>query len=1513
MHSPRAQTSETRSGSRRSGRAGRHTGRPVGPRGVGVSALIRHRPGRPSRRLAAAAAVLTVAMGLALPAQPASAHPFDQDTYHTGQTDCGSDGTNCNISSISVGTESAPTVVPGDTWLDVTATASTKSGYNWEVDPVKEWDYQIVEYDDNDPAGNLNSCKAATHTKVTANTANASGDEKSITFRIPNLTNGTRYLLWVRVSNQTATKGGWVEPTINCIGVAANLTKTTPQLAAPPKPTGVSATGGNAKVTLAASVVTGEVTKWQYKQATSSSGLSSASWNDISSTSTTLSHEVGSLTNGTRYYFKVCAVNSQSPQETPCVNPSDEVSASPSAAAPAKPTSFTATAGNGSVALAGAVALGTGVEKWQYQVKTCTSVNNQGGCVGGTYGSWVNVSNSASASLMATVSSGISNGNSYAFKARAVNDIGNGAASDEAVATLQSSAPAAPSNLTATAGAEQVTLAATTTGAGVTKWQYKQATTSSGLSSASWNDIASSASSSLSKAVTGLTASTTYYFKVRAHNNVGAGAESNEDSATPTDAASAPPKPTNVSATAGNAEVTLAASVASGTTVGKWQYKQATSSGGLSSASWNDISSTSVTLDHDVGSLTNGTRYYFKVRAHNGVGAGAESDGVSATPASAKPGQATLAATPGNGSVSLVGSVASGTTVGKWQYQAKTCTSVNSQGGCVGGTYGSWVNVSNSASASFTATVSSGISNGNSYAFKARAVNDRGNGTASSEAVATLASSAPPKPTGFTATGGLKRVTLAASVTSGTAVGKWQYQRATSSSGLSSASWTDVSSSASKRLSTAVTGLDDATAYWFKVRAHNNIGAGAASDAMSATTDGTPAKPVTFQALAGDNRVTLRASIAAATTVTEWKYRVDVCESVRQDGTCQKGAGTGTWYSLSGSATTSLSAVISTGIRNGNSYEFRVLAANSVGDGAPSDPVVVTLPAAPGAPTSFSVTPSSGEVLLEASVASGTTVREWQYQKKTCASVNSGSQCVGGAYGSWSDIASSNSATLSATVTSGVSNGNAYAFKVRAVNARGNGAASSEKLADLRVPPKPTALTATGGTQQVTLAARTTGTGILRWQYQRATTSAGLASAAWTNVSSSASSSLSTTITGLQAGTSYWFKVRAVSKFGASPASDTRSATTNSSTSTNPTDPTDPTNPTNPTNPGGNAGTTTSGSGNYTAATASARRFGAADRYENARIIAEALTLRLRPTEVSEVIVASGEDFPDAVAAAVLSKSKDAPLLLTEPESLHSSVTTYVNSHDITKVWIVGGTGAVSSEVETALGNLSGVETVERIAGASRYETALNVADEVGTPGLLCGSNHRAVVLTNGTSYADGLVAGPLAWRGLHPLLFTAADALPDATAKWLTASNVGEAVIVGGETAVGTAVVDKLEELGIASKRAPGSTRYETSANLAALLIDAARTSTRPSCFKRTTVGVALGTQFEDHLTTAGLLGAVGAPLLLVADPLPDPIVKYTESGRLVPQTTVDTFFVFGTGDRVPSSLVAKLRALIP
>ena len=33
------------------------------------------------------------------------------------------------------------------------------------------------------------------------------------------------------------------------------------------------------------------------------------------------------------------------------------------------------------------------------------------------------------------------------------------------------------------------------------------------------------------------------------------------------------------------------------------------------------------------------------------------------------------------------------------------------------------------------------------------------------------------------------------------------------------------------------------------------------------------------------------------------------------------------------------------------------------------------------------------------------------------------------------------------------------------------------------------------------------------------------------------------------------------------------------------------------------------------------------------------------------------------------------------------------------------------------------------------------MADEVGTPGLLCGSNHRAVVLTNGTSYADGLVA----------------------------------------------------------------------------------------------------------------------------------------------------------------------------
>ena len=145
--------------------------------------------------------------------------------------------------------------------------------------------------------------------------------------------------------------------------------------------------------------------------------------------------------------------------------------------APGKPTGASATAGNGTVRLAATVTLpaGTSLERWEYQYKTGA----------GQYGTWQSVADT-DGTLSHDVT--VANGATYTFKVRAVNSIGNGAASDELAVTLAAAAPPTPV-LTAAAGAEKVTLstAALASGTPIQKWQYRSKTTGA---YGEWTDIA---------------------------------------------------------------------------------------------------------------------------------------------------------------------------------------------------------------------------------------------------------------------------------------------------------------------------------------------------------------------------------------------------------------------------------------------------------------------------------------------------------------------------------------------------------------------------------------------------------------------------------------------------------------------------------------------------------------------------------------------------------------------------------------------------------------------------------------------------------------------------------------------------------------------------------------------------------------------------------------------------------------------------------------------------------------
>ena len=180
------------------------------------------------------------------------------------------------------------------------------------------------------------------------------------------------------------------------------------------------------------------------------------------------------------------------------------------------------------------------------------------------------------------------------------------------------SAPAPPTNLTATAGNQQASLSWTASG-GATSYHVKRGTASGGPYTA----VGSPAGTTY--ADTSLTNGTAYYYVVTAVNATGESGNSNQATATPSAAPTAPAPPVNLTATGGNQQVSLAWTASTGAT--SYNVKRATTSGGP----YTTLASPTGVTYTDTG-VSNGTTYYYVVTAVNANGESANSNQASATP-----------------------------------------------------------------------------------------------------------------------------------------------------------------------------------------------------------------------------------------------------------------------------------------------------------------------------------------------------------------------------------------------------------------------------------------------------------------------------------------------------------------------------------------------------------------------------------------------------------------------------------------------------------------------------------------------------------------------------------------------------------------------------------------------------------------------------------------------------------------------------------------------------------------
>ena len=278
---------------------------------------------------------------------------------------------------------------------------------------------------------------------------------------------------------------------------------------------------------------------------------------------------------------------------------------------------------------------------------------------------------------------------------------------------------------------------------------------------------------------------TLYTFKIRAVNNVGGGAESDEVSTTPT--ARAPDKPTGLAVLTGDGQITLSWTDASDASILKWQYAYKTSG---DYGDWTDIpGSGATTTSHTVGSLINGTTYTIRIRAVNDVGDGPESDEASATPLSVPAKPAGFAVTARDAQVVLEWNDPMNASIAGWQYSWKTA-----------GDYGEWIDISGSGAQTTEHTVT-GLTNGVEHVFRIRAVNGSGNG-AESEGVAATPIPVPAKPAGFRIEAGNTQARLLWADPGNSSIAGWQYSLKTTGD---YGAWTDIPGSGATTVRYTVT------------------------------------------------------------------------------------------------------------------------------------------------------------------------------------------------------------------------------------------------------------------------------------------------------------------------------------------------------------------------------------------------------------------------------------------------------------------------------------------------------------------------------------------------------------------------------------------------------------------------------------------------------------------------------------------------------------------------------------
>ncbi len=703
-------------------------------------------------------------------------------------------------------------------------------------------------------------------------------------------------------------------------------------------------------------------------------------------------------------------------------------------------------------------------------------------------------------------------GTSYTYTVTATNAIGTSAASTASASVKTTSLPAAPTAVSGTGQAGQVTVSftgdtTTATEGGSTITGYT-ATATDVTTPANGGQTATATASPI--VVTGLTNGDEYTFTVHATTAVGNSPESAASAQVVPGSVPTPPlgaTATNVSP-GGNAQVSWTPPSSPGGTIVQYTV---TSSTGSKTCVYTGTFGVGETDTCTVTGLTIGTSYTYTVTATNLSGtssASAPSNAVVSTTVPSAP--TSPSATTGNQSATV-------------SFTGDTTTATEG-GTAITGYTVTATDVTNPANGGQTATGSTspitvtGLTDGDSYTFTVTATNANGPGAAS-VATAAVNPGRPSAPSAVVAAADASSQTTLdiswAAATSPDGTSPITGYTVTNASGGTVGAFTCTTTGAT---SCNVTGLTAKTAYTFTVTATNQYGTSPASAASASQDAGYPGIPtgVTVSQVSPIGANSSTASISVSWTVPNnggSALTTETATSSSGSKTC-----TDTTHLTAGQT----ASCTMTGLTTGTSTTVSVKATNANGSGTASAASAAIVPQTlPAAPTAASATTGNGQETVT-------------FTGDTTASTEGGSAITGYTVTSTPGSFTCTTTTTSCTVT-GLTDGTSYTFTVTATTADGTSVASAATTALHAGAPNPPTGVVSGAdaTSQTTLDV----------SWTAATSPDGTSPITGYTVTSSpggftcSTGTTSCNVTGLTAKTAYTFTVTATNQYGTSAAS----------------------------------------------------------------------------------------------------------------------------------------------------------------------------------------------------------------------------------------------------------------------------------------------------------------------------------------------------------------------------------------